>query len=123
MAIQCNVPILATRRFRSSYRYAADDRVLITRPAALREVHALQLLRGSAIYSDKRRDVDPVQPLSKLLETYVPKMAGHARIAFERDIKRMLELGWERSNEKYGQFKEELWKKNEDLARRMIEGR
>ncbi|KAF7345367.1 putative eukaryotic translation initiation factor 5 [Mycena venus] len=45
MAVECNVPTLVTERIRKSYTYLDDDRAVVTRPAAMREVEALRALR------------------------------------------------------------------------------
>jgi hypothetical protein len=45
------VPILVTKHMRASYTYVDDDRAVVTRPAAMREVEVLRALRsGDALY-------------------------------------------------------------------------
>ncbi|KAK7033284.1 F-actin-capping protein subunit beta [Favolaschia claudopus] len=51
MAVECNVPILVTERMRKTYTYVDDERAVVTRPAAMREIEALRALRsGDASY-------------------------------------------------------------------------
>ncbi|KIO27252.1 hypothetical protein M407DRAFT_243382 [Tulasnella calospora MUT 4182] len=134
MAIQCNVPLLVTRRFRSSYVYAADDRVTLVRPQALREIHAIQILRaGTSLFprsendtsspSKAKRQHDPSITVDELIRQYEPKMHGRARHEFQADVRQMLLKGWERSNEEFAAFKESMWNKNEQVGLRMLEDR
>lgn len=41
----------------------------------------------------------------------------------ETSVDKMLRQGWRRAPVIYNQFKQELWQKNRDAARRVIEGR
>ncbi|KAG8950211.1 hypothetical protein FRC04_007845 [Tulasnella sp. 424] len=130
MAIQCNVPLLVTRRFRASYVYTADDRVTIVRPQALREIHAIQLLRaGTSPFSDAdssshaKRQHGLSITIDELIRQYEPKMHGRAHREFEADVRQMLAKGWERSNQEFAAFKGSMWNKNKDVGLRMLEDR
>ncbi|KAG9048795.1 hypothetical protein FS837_011997 [Tulasnella sp. UAMH 9824] len=126
MAIQCNVPLLVTRRFRASYVYAADDRVTLVRPQALREIHAIQILRaGTSPFSETKakRQHDASITIDELIRQYEPKMHGRARYEFQKDVRQMLLKGWERSNEDFATFKRSVWNKNKEVGLRMLEDR
>ncbi|KAJ7859134.1 hypothetical protein B0H14DRAFT_3630747 [Mycena olivaceomarginata] len=44
MAVECNVPILVPERIKNLYTYVDDDRAVVTRPAAMREIEAVRTL-------------------------------------------------------------------------------
>ncbi|KAF9493156.1 hypothetical protein BDN71DRAFT_1419911 [Pleurotus eryngii] len=96
MSLECDVPILVTRRMRASYTYADDDRVVVTRPAAMREIAAIKALRT-------RR----VEDKSSSLQT-------------KKAIQEMMNKGWTRSKREMQLFKEEIWMRNEDVVRRIL---
>lgn len=93
------VPILATDRIRKSYGYIDDDRVVITRPQALREVAAIHLLRTRRI---------PISETFRLSSRY------------EADIKAMLRKGWHRSREGFETVKREIWHANREHVLRIL---
>lgn len=79
-----------------------DDRAVITRPAAMREVEAIRALRsGDATYFLNR--------------TGIPLDSHTARAAED-----MLRLGWVRSEDESRAFKQELWKANERVVERLL---
>ncbi|KAJ7903301.1 hypothetical protein B0H14DRAFT_3421539 [Mycena olivaceomarginata] len=51
MAVECNVPILVPERIKNLYTYV-DDRAVVTRPAAMREIEAVRALltRGTSFF-------------------------------------------------------------------------
>ncbi|KAF7336776.1 putative eukaryotic translation initiation factor 5 [Mycena venus] len=102
MAVECNVPILVTERMRKSYAYVDDDRAVVTRPAAMREIEALRALRS--------RDTSYF-----LNRTGIPMDSHTARAAAH-----MLRLGWVRSEEESRGFKQEIWKANDRVVERLL---
>ncbi|KAK0469566.1 uncharacterized protein EV420DRAFT_1633985 [Desarmillaria tabescens] len=100
MAVECNVPLLATDRMKKSYAYVNDDRVVITRPAAMGEIAAVKALRqGSA-------------------QDFLEQSNYNAPI---RDsVHRMMRRGWVRNREEVGAFKQSLWERNEGVVERLL---
>ncbi|KAF4571606.1 hypothetical protein EYR36_008948 [Pleurotus pulmonarius] len=96
MALECDVPILVTRRMRASYTYADDDRVVVTRPAAMREIAAIKALRT-------RHAVD--EP---------------ANFQTKHAIQEMMDGGWTRSKREMQLFKEEIWMQNEKVVQKIL---
>ncbi|OCH84402.1 hypothetical protein OBBRIDRAFT_741660 [Obba rivulosa] len=108
MAVEVDVPILATRHFRKSYDYANDDRAIITRPAAMREVHALKALRTGDATSFLRSD---------------PAGQGHMIgdiTAVREAVEYMLQGGFTRRKEDVRAYKEGVWRKNLEVAGRLL---
>ncbi|KAG5720101.1 putative eukaryotic translation initiation factor 5 [Termitomyces sp. T112] len=109
MALQCDVPILVTTRTRHAYAYADDDRVTVTRPAAMREVAVLKALRlGDASFF-----LNAPMPL---MNTISMGSNQHLKYAVES----MLSRGWRRTRKEFDDFKIGIWKRNDDLAYRLI---
>ncbi|KAG6857415.1 hypothetical protein H0H87_004777 [Tephrocybe sp. NHM501043] len=108
MAVQCNVPILVTQRTRNSYAYANDDRAVVTRPSAMREVAALKALRtGDA---------------SSFLNSPMPHMSttiGSSQV-LQDAVASMLRRGWTRTATELEEFKVGIWKRNDNLAHRLL---
>lgn len=104
------VPILVTHRTRQSYVYADDDRVVVTRPAAMREIAALKALRTANATS--------------FLETSMPNMSPDKKIGSNiviRDgVRDMMIRGWVRSKSDMEIFKKGIWEKHDLLAQRII---
>lgn len=93
---------------RRVYGYIDDDRAVVTRPAAMREVHALKALRiGDAT---SFLESDPAGSGFKLSSN------GPLTTAVER----MVRSGWERDRGSFREFKEELWEKNEMAVERLL---
>ncbi|KAG6830880.1 hypothetical protein H0H92_014245 [Tricholoma furcatifolium] len=108
MAVQCNVPLLVTQRTRQSYRYADDDRAVVTRPAAMREVEALKALRlgdGSSFFDTPMPHMSTTLGSNELLRNAV---------------KAMLHRGWKRTKDELDDFKVDIWRQNDDLAFRLL---
>ncbi|KAF8206216.1 hypothetical protein K438DRAFT_1816814 [Mycena galopus ATCC 62051] len=83
-------PILATKHIRNAYKYADDDRAVVTRPAATREVEALRALRtGDTSYFLNKTGISTDSPTAEAAE-------------------KMLRLGWVRSEE-FRVFKQNIW--------------
>ncbi|KAJ7928846.1 hypothetical protein B0H13DRAFT_2652777 [Mycena leptocephala] len=102
MAVECNVPLLVTERIKKTYTYVNDDRAVVTRPAAMREVEALRALRSrDASYFLHRTGIPIDSP------------TGHAAEA-------MLRLGWVRSEEESRAFKQEIWRANDRVVERLL---
>ncbi len=81
---------------RASYTYADDDRVVVTRPAAMREIAAIKTLRT-------RHAVD--EP---------------ANFQTKRAIQEMMDRGWTRSKREMQLFKEEIWMQNEEVVQKIL---
>ncbi|KAG6819487.1 hypothetical protein H0H93_011344 [Arthromyces matolae] len=108
MAVQCNVPILVTRRTRESYAYADDDRAVVTRPAAMREIQSLKALRtGDASF---------------FLNAPMPHTNTHmgSNQNLNDAVESMMNRGWRRTKREMEDFKVGIWKRNGDLAYRLI---
>ncbi|KAJ6458883.1 hypothetical protein DFH09DRAFT_1231861 [Mycena vulgaris] len=102
MAVECNVPILVTERIKRSYAYVSDDRAVVTRPAAMREVEALRALRtGDASYFLHRTGIPWDSP------------TAHAAAM-------MMQLGWVRSEEESRSFKRDIWRANDRVVERLL---
>ncbi|KAJ7476079.1 hypothetical protein FB451DRAFT_1034412 [Mycena latifolia] len=102
MAVECNVPILVTERIKTSYKYVDDDRAVVTRPAAMREVEALRALRsGDASFFLHRTGIALDSPTAKAAED-------------------MMRLGWVRSQEESQSFKQDLWRANDRVVERLL---
>jgi hypothetical protein len=87
--------LLVAQSFKAAYQYAADDRLLITRPQGLREIHALKALRTGRWDSPRATE-----------------MNRSAR-RLQKEVKDMLEGGWRRSNAGFNDVKERIWKEND----------
>ncbi|KAG9224550.1 hypothetical protein CCMSSC00406_0002299 [Pleurotus cornucopiae] len=96
MSLECDVPILVTHRMRASYTYADDDRVVVTRPAAMREIAAIKALRTWKVEDE-----------SPNLQT-------------KKAIQEMMSRGWTRSKREMQLFKEEIWMRNENVVQRIL---
>ncbi|KAL5482626.1 hypothetical protein ACEPAI_9220 [Sanghuangporus weigelae] len=106
MAVQCDVPILASMRMRTAYGYIDDDRVTIVRPQANREIPAIGALRG-AVWS--------------LTASNVSALEGFGIEKYERDVREMLDNGWRRPMSGFSQFKSELWERNREAIWRVLD--
>lgn len=108
---QVKLPILATKRLREAYRYADDDRVLVTRPTAMSEIEAIRSLRlgdaGHFYRGLTTLDHSGALGLSKELK---------------RDVDEMLRRGWIRTREEFEAFKRQLWKENERVSQKLLRG-
>jgi hypothetical protein len=103
-------PILATTRIRHAYGYIDDDRVTITRPQALREMEAIYALRKQSFHFTEFASRHNITHGAE-----VPELKAA--------VDAMLTQGWRRTPEGWDAFKKELWRRNREAARRVIEGR
>ncbi|OCH93915.1 hypothetical protein OBBRIDRAFT_723822 [Obba rivulosa] len=108
MAVELDVPILATDHFRQAYAYTDDDAATVTRPAAMREVAALKALRTrnatSFLHSDpagRGRTLGDIKPLREAVE-------------------RMVQGGFTRNREDVRAYKQGVWRKNLGVAARLL---
>lgn len=99
---------MGTQHMRKAYRYIDDDRVVVTRPAAMSEVSALKALRtrDASFFLDS----DPSGLGRKMSEIHGLESAVHE----------MLEIGWIREKRAVDKYKRELWHRNEVLAERLL---
>jgi hypothetical protein len=79
-----------------------DDRAVVTRPAAMREIEAIRALRS--------RDTS-----SFFHRTEIPMDSPTAQAAAS-----MLQLGWTRSTEESRAFKEQIWRANDRVVERIL---
>ncbi|KAG9022344.1 hypothetical protein FRB95_014926 [Tulasnella sp. JGI-2019a] len=98
-SVQLNVPILGTHRMRNSYKYINDDRLLITRPQALREVETILALRTGSTNHILNR---------------------HNSTRLMQEVDEMIRLGWKRPLSGFLNLKKELWKRNEQVIWSML---
>lgn len=103
MAVECNVPLLATTRMRQAYGYIDDERITITRPQALRDIPAIAAFRAGR-YS-------PVNATSMHVEEFI------------FDVDDMLRRGWRKTRDEIRTFKEQLWKQNWKAVSRILNDR
>lgn len=93
---------------RKAYDYIDDDRVVVTRPAAMSEVSALKALRtGDASFFLSSDPTGTGRRMSDIL-------------GLEIAVQSMLEIGWVRRKEDVDDYKQAVWHKNELLAGRLI---
>ncbi|PPQ76793.1 hypothetical protein CVT24_011336 [Panaeolus cyanescens] len=119
MALQCNVPILATRRVRSAYAYADDDRVMVTRPAVISEVAALRALR----IGNMKAFWDHYMQMSTIGDAAggdIRKALPVHGMNIYSDLGHMMEVGWRRGNAGFESFREGLWKENERVVEKLL---
>lgn len=99
---------MVTQRIRQAYEYIDDDRVVVTRPSAMREIEAIKALRtGDAstfLSSDPARIGKPI--------------GSHPRI--KAAVEKMVREGWIRPREGFEEVKRELWRKNDVLMERLL---
>ncbi|OBZ66784.1 GDP-mannose 4,6 dehydratase [Grifola frondosa] len=103
LAVELDVPLLATRRTREAYGYIDDDRAVITRPAAMPEVAALKALRTG----DALSFLTPGPALTG--ETTLSTLSVRAA------VERMLRGGWLREKRVFEEFKSGIRQKNTEL--------
>ena len=93
---------------RGAYQYIDDDRVAITRPAAMGEVSALKALRTRDAAFFLNSDPSGVgRNMSEIL-------------GLESAVNIMVEGGWIRQKSDVDEYKRQLWRKNELLAERLL---
>lgn len=93
---------------RKAYDYIDDDRVVVTRPAAMNEASALKALRtGDASFFWDSGATGTGRKMSTI----------HG---LESAVRVMLEKGWIRDKGAVTEYKHQLWRKNELFAERLI---
>ncbi|KAF7974651.1 hypothetical protein HWV62_11530 [Athelia sp. TMB] len=107
---QVNTPMLVTPRFRNSYSYLDDDRVLVTHPAAMSEVAA------TGIKALRTRDASEF--LSSDPSGLGLAMGSHAGI--RQAVVTMLSLGWARPKSGFEEWKAGVWARNDDVVARIL---
>ncbi|TFK88374.1 hypothetical protein K466DRAFT_489070 [Polyporus arcularius HHB13444] len=108
LATELNVPLLVTDRHRKKYGYIDDVRAVITRPAAMPEVQALKALRtgnASAFLASDPADIG--------------KAMGELP-AVRRDVEKMMQEGWVRGRREWMEWREGVWEKNRQVARKIL---
>ena len=100
---------------RKAYGYIDDDRVTITRPQALREISALGVLRQAASRSGFTNG-------TKIRSGNYSSSEGlmFQSDKFERGVDEMIHQGWHRDTEGFEIFKLNLWEKNGEAIRRIL---
>ncbi|KZP29682.1 hypothetical protein FIBSPDRAFT_815775 [Athelia psychrophila] len=108
MCSQVNTPMLVTQRFRDSYSYLDDDRVLVTHPAAMSEIDAIKALRtGDA------SDFLASDPSGSGFTMGTHSAVRHA-------VEDMLRKGWVRPKSGFDEWKQDVWAKNDDALTRIL---
>lgn len=93
---------------REAYTYIDDDRAVVTRPAAMREVETLRALRtGDA---SRFLDADP----SGMGFT----MAQHP--SMRKAVDDMMVRGWKREKLEFERFKRGIWNANEEVVKKLL---
>jgi len=100
MSLECNVPILVSQWMRESYSFLDDDRVTVTRPQVVREIFAIKALRTGQ-WSPR------------------PALDHHAKEVM-MDVNKMIQKGWIRSTDEFTKFKQEIWARNSNIIRRIL---
>ena len=102
------VPLLVTQRIRESYAHLDDDRVIVTRPAAMSEIAAIRSLRTNNITTFLASD--PAQ--SGVSFGPHPRLRGAAE--------QMLRASWHRSKEGFDSVKRHIWDQNEAVVTQLV---
>lgn len=102
------VPILVTKRTRQAYVYADDDRAVVTRPAAMREILAVKALRTRS----------PEFFLESPMPNMPTKLGGNKLL--REAVEAMMHRGWTRTKAELEDFKTGLWKRNDALAEKLL---
>jgi hypothetical protein len=93
---------------REAYSYIDDDRVVITRPAAIREMDAIKALRtgnASAFLAS-----DPAQTGRTI--------GSHPRI--HQAVEKMVQEGWIRPKKGFDAVKKRIWSQNDVVVWRLL---
>lgn len=107
-AMDMQTPMLVTQRFRDSYSFIDDDRVLVTHPAVMSEIDAIKALRtGDA------SDFLASDPSGSGLT-----MGSHAGV--RHAVEDMLHKGWVRSKSDFEEWKQDVWAGNDDALVRIL---
>ncbi|TFK88373.1 hypothetical protein K466DRAFT_489086 [Polyporus arcularius HHB13444] len=108
LATELNVPMLVTNRTRHTYGFIDDDRIVVTRPAAMSEVQALKALRtgdASSFFAS-----DPAGTGMTMGE--IP--------AVRAGVEQMMWNGWVKSKSEWEEWREWLRQQNTQVAERIL---
>ena len=99
---------MGVRELREAYTHIDDDRITITRSAAMSEMQAIKALRtGDA---SPFLASDPANSGTRL---------GDHRVIREA-VEAMMRKGWVRTTEGFGECKRKTWEKNEVVMMRIL---
>jgi hypothetical protein len=96
------VPILVNRWMREAYSFLDDDRVVVTRPQAAREISAVKALR-TGHWSP---------PTLARFRYHMKEM--------KTDMEDMITKGWIRTADQFAAFKHDIWASNEEVVRHIL---
>ena len=102
------MPLLVTRRIRESYAHLDDDRVVVTRPAAMSEIAAIRSLRTNSVSTFLASD--PAQ--------LGVSLGSHPRL--REATERMLSASWHRSRGGFNAVKRQIWNQNEAVVTKLL---
>jgi len=108
MCMEVNLPILLTQYMRDAYTYINHDDVVVTHPAAMKEVHAIRALR-TGNYADF---------LSSDPSGTGITMGFHSGV--ERAVEEMMRRGWVRTKRQFDEFKQGVWNSNDVVVMRLL---
>ena len=100
--------MLVTNRTRHTYGFIDDDRVVVTRPALMSEVHALRALRTG--------DATPFLS-APVADT---GMRAGDMPAVRAGVERMMKEGWAKPAGGFVEWREAMWARNRDVAEKML---
>ena len=102
------LPILVTSRMRTAYNHIDDDRLVVTRPAAMSELSAIRALR-TGDSSDFFRNVTA---------SAGSDIGGSLQL--RNGVDDMLRKGWRRTNAGFGDVKRRIWAENDRFVERLV---
>jgi len=108
MCMENNVPILGIREMREAYTDIDNDKVMITRPAAMSEVQAVRALRAG----------DASTFLASDPANLGIKLGDHQGI--REAVEEMMRKGWIKTKEGFEDCKRKTWERNEIVMMRIL---
>jgi len=102
------VPILGVHELREAYTHVDDDKITITRPAAMSEVQAIKALRMGDASTFLASD-----PANSGI-----RLGDHRGI--REAVEEMMRKGWIRTKEGFEDCKRKTWEKNEVVMMRIL---
>ena len=108
IATELNIPMLVTNRTRRTYGFIDDDRIVVTRPAAMSEVQALKALRTGDASAFLASDPAGIG------------MSMGEMPAVREGVDKMMKEGWVKSNSDWARWRAGLWEKNNQVADRIL---
>ena len=97
-----------TQRIREAYAHLDDDRVIVTRPAAMSEIAAIRALRTNSISTFLASDPARLGV----------SLGSNPRL--RRAAERMLRASWHRTRGGFDAVKRQIWDQNEAVVTRLI---